>query len=215
MTPFDIQRCYVVNLTRRTDRLESFLRALPVPWMLPSIQVFEAIDGDLVQPPGWWHHKACRQGAWGCYRSHLTVLEQCLNEGIERVIIFEDDITLKDNFNQRIVEFLEDLPEDTEMFYLGGHHHHVPPKPVSKTIDRVTFTLGTYAYGFSSREGIEKAYKHLNEAHLYENHHIDWQYAQFAHRVNVYCPVDWLVQHEGGYSDVANSYRAPLVQKIG
>jgi hypothetical protein len=66
-----------MNLDGRDDRLREWLDQLPNPWPFPDPERFAAIDGRrLATPPQW----RAGNGAWGCYRSHLLILEKCLLE---------------------------------------------------------------------------------------------------------------------------------------
>ncbi len=47
---------------------------------IPRRERFAAIDGRRLATPEQWR---AGNGAWGCYRSHLLILEKCLLEGID------------------------------------------------------------------------------------------------------------------------------------
>ena len=94
----------VINLDRRTDRMEKVdaqLKELGIEY-----ERFSAIDAvemgiDPIQ--------ACRQ-------SHIQVLE----ESTGMTLILEDDVLFMENFNERFSEFIEFLPKDWHIFYLGA-----------------------------------------------------------------------------------------------
>ena len=94
----------VINLDHRKDRLEKVnaqLEELGIQYERFSAVDAKALDIDPIQ--------ACRQ-------SHIQVLEQ--SEG--KTLILEDDVLFMDNFNERFVEFIEMLPKDWHIFYLGA-----------------------------------------------------------------------------------------------
>ena len=71
-----IDRCYLINLKRRPDRLDACLaRIAAVEWPFPQPQVFEAIDGDRVGVPPEFTKGG---GAYGCRCSHVAILQRCL-----------------------------------------------------------------------------------------------------------------------------------------
>ena len=92
------ERVYVINLSRRQERLEAFYQKVPVDWPFKQPEQYTAIDGGLVSPPDWWDGGG---GAWGCYKAHLRILEDCLNNEIYSVLILEDDAVYDEK--QRVV----------------------------------------------------------------------------------------------------------------
>jgi len=40
-----VERCFLMNLDRREDRLKEWLQQLPDPWPFPQPERFAAIDG--------------------------------------------------------------------------------------------------------------------------------------------------------------------------
>lgn len=94
----------VINLDRRTDRLEKIdaqLKELGITYERFSAVDAKELEIDPVQ--------ACRQ-------SHIRVLEE--SEGL--TLILEDDALFMENFNERFAEFVEFLPSDWDIFYLGA-----------------------------------------------------------------------------------------------
>ena len=89
------QRVAVVNLARRPDRWLSFLRRLPSNWPFSPPLRFPAIDGRACQIPAFWQTGA---GAWGCYQSHVTIIADCLAQGIDSILVLEDDAIFVQDF---------------------------------------------------------------------------------------------------------------------
>jgi hypothetical protein len=85
------ERVYVLNLESRPDRWQAFRSRLLPDWPFAEPKRVQAVDGRLVPPPAWWRSGP---GSWGCYRSHLSLLEDCLNENVGSVLLMEDDATL-------------------------------------------------------------------------------------------------------------------------
>src|SRR5262245_46044684 len=112
-----IQAVVCINLKRREERWKAFQERLPGDWPFRKIVRFPAIDGRACVPPPWWKESA---GAWGCYRSHLRVVEDCLNNDLESVLVLEDDAEFPPTFAADAAEFLRHVPDDWDMLYLGG-----------------------------------------------------------------------------------------------
>ena len=114
------EEVYCVTLDRRPDRWDQFMeRVQSAGWPFQEIQKFQAVDGKLCKPPAYWTQGG---GAWGCYRSHLRILEDCLNRGVKSVLFLEDDALPCEDFPAKAEKFLRHLPEDWGMIYLGGQH---------------------------------------------------------------------------------------------
>ena len=125
---------YCVSLDRRADRWERFVQNIPSDWPFCEVERFAGIDGKLCPTPAWWKQGG---GAWGCYRSHLTLIEQALNRGHESILLFEDDAVFCEGFSQRATEFLEAVPDDWGMIYFGGQHLFVNQNPPLRVNDLV------------------------------------------------------------------------------
>jgi GR25 family glycosyltransferase involved in LPS biosynthesis len=94
----------VINLDRRKDRLEKVdaqLQELGITYERFSAIDAKALDIDPIQ--------ACKQ-------SHIQVLE----ESVGKTLILEDDAYFMEGFNERFTEFVELLPKDWHIFYLGA-----------------------------------------------------------------------------------------------
>jgi GR25 family glycosyltransferase involved in LPS biosynthesis len=94
----------VINLDRRKDRLEKVdaqLQELGITYERFSAIDAKALDIDPIQ--------ACKQ-------SHIQVLE----ESVGKTLILEDDAYFMEGFNERFTEFIELLPKDWHIFYLGA-----------------------------------------------------------------------------------------------
>jgi hypothetical protein len=94
----------VINLDRRKDRLEKVdaqLQELGITY-----ERFSAIDAKEL---GIDPIQACKQ-------SHIRVLE----DSVGKTLILEDDAYFIEGFNERFTEFIELLPKDWHIFYLGA-----------------------------------------------------------------------------------------------
>lgn len=193
------ERCYCISLGRRGDRWSRFVDRLPRNWPLPQPQRFDAIDGSLCKPPSWW---SSGRGAWGCYRSHLAILETCLSENVSSVVLLEDDVTFCSDFAKRVAEL--DVPGDCEQLYLGGQHLIAPEIHPSGLV-RCRNVNRTHAYALIGKESILKAYQMLNETQQWvQKFHIDHTYGRLHEqgRLIAYAPSEWLCGQSDGVSDV-------------
>jgi hypothetical protein len=85
------QRIYIVNLPSRSDRRQAILSDLANAGIVaedPRLRIFPGVrPADAGEFPSL--------GARGCYMSHLSVLQEALANGLENVLILEDDLALE------------------------------------------------------------------------------------------------------------------------
>ncbi len=111
------------------------------PWPFPDVERFAAIDGRRLATPEQWR---AGNGAWGCYRSHLLILEKCLLEGIDSYVVFEDDAGFVPDFVEHLEAYVRELPEDWGLAYLGGQHLYAakhPPRRSATTFTDLTTSI--------------------------------------------------------------------------
>ena len=198
---------FVINLTFKIERLQRFLAA--VPKSIGPVQVWPAVHGDTVMHPDWW---TAGRGAWGCYRSHLQILEHCYNSGCESYLVFEDDAIFRPDFEALLAQGVAELPPDWEQFYLGGqllHEQQHPPQRVAENLF-IPYNVNR-THGFAvHRRGYETLYQHLNAVPFQSGEHIDHHLGRLheSRRLKLYCPGKWLVGQDGGPSNISGNTNA-------
>lgn len=56
----------------------------------------------------------------GCALSHLSLIGYAFQQGMESILIFEDDAVFCENFIAKANKYLSDVPDNWEMIYFGG-----------------------------------------------------------------------------------------------
>lgn len=91
------------------------------------VEFFDAVDrNDLVLPElspkkgSDAAHEYNALGAYACMMSHVGLMKMALLENHEAIVVFEDDVTLCEDFNDRI-GYIERTGVDFDMLLLGGH----------------------------------------------------------------------------------------------
>jgi GR25 family glycosyltransferase involved in LPS biosynthesis len=174
----------VINLDRRTDRMEKLvpqLEKLDIQYKRFSAVDAKKLDIDPVVAG---------------LRSHLQVMKQIAGQ---RVLILEDDAQFVEDFNEKFEKVMQTLPEDWDIFYLGA----LVPKDVGliRMVNRhwgiQVLTTGTQAYCINPSR-LEYFISKLEDY----NYYIDIGLRDFAKGLKAYITQPNLVVQFPSYSDL-------------
>lgn len=118
-------KTYVINLDRRTDRLEKFRKMAETICL--EYDRFPAIDGSSLIPNQQLQRifenndYNMREGMVGCALSHIKLWIELVNSSCDFFCIFEDDIEFVSEFNEKLQVVYRDLPDGWDLCYLGHH----------------------------------------------------------------------------------------------
>ena len=188
------ERVVVINLTRRADRRREMEAEFSKGWPFVEPVFQKAIDGQQCKPPQGYLHG---DYAWACFQSHRRAIEDAINDGVNSVLILEDDALLCPDFSARAIRFANDLPLDWDFAWLGGHHMQ-PPTPVKPGIVRSVHMDRCHAYAVRGT-ALRELYRYWHQWHT---GHCDWAISEWVKPLNSYCASPWLVGQRGGFSDI-------------
>ncbi|MBI1389927.1 MAG: hypothetical protein GC154_15915 [bacterium] len=196
-----------INLDRRGDRWRRFQENVAsAGWPFVEIERFSAVDGHKVPSPGWWRAGG---GAWGCHQSHVRILQQAIQDGMQSLLILEDDAVLPQRFPEVIEAFLSRVPADWDAIMLGGQHLRPPEIVDEGTPEIVQVRNGNRTHAHALRGNyIKDAYRHLCN---YPEHaqrprfHVDHRLGMLheSGKYKVYAPDPWMIGQANGRSDIA------------
>ena len=198
-----IDHMFYINLSIRQDRNKTFLDSFPGN---PPVR-WEAVHGDSCPHPTWW--KSGR-GAWGCYRSHLSLLEYCMSRQLNNYIVFEDDAIFTEDYTVKYDQFIKELPKEWDMFYLGGqllHEFKHPPKKITEWVLKPYNVNRTHCYAVN-KKAYQILYSHLNATPFNGSEHIDHHLGRLHEKsiLNLYCPKEWLVGQREDSSNISGKF---------
>lgn len=179
------EKVIVINLARRTDRLENITCQLDAHNI--TFERFDAIDGI----------ELGITGVAACAMSHRAVIEKY--KDCKSLFIFEDDALLNNQFETSFHESMSKTPADWQMLYLGCNVQQ--SKPINEKVSRLIGGIATHAYGFKN-EIVDK----LMAASL-RNEPIDFAYMSLHPSINAYVASPTLVTQLPGYSDIEQSFK--------
>ena len=116
-----------------------------------SVERYDAIDGELIDFNDndinleSFSRKGIieSKGALGCLKSHLEIIKDAKSKNYKRILIFEDDILLIDNFNEEVKK-IENI--DWNLLYLGASQFEWSNIKPENGLYKCSKTLGTFAY---------------------------------------------------------------------
>jgi len=65
-------------------------------------------------------------GMLGCKISHYNAIKYAHEQGVQKLLIFEDDVVLRPDINQRFSKYVKCLPEPWHMLYFICHNTSAP-----------------------------------------------------------------------------------------
>lgn len=195
---------YCINLDRRTDRWASVSEEFRRHGI--SATRWSAVDGQKLSGPFSMRHSDMPgdriRGAVGCLRSHRGALQDAWSKGHQTVCVFEDDVVLQPDFNDRLARALQDVPTNWDMLYLGCHWHGLPePVQVRGMIHRLR-CFGVF--GVMMRRNAIKRVLSITQA---EEVPLDnYLYSSVQPGMQVYAVIPFLVKVSEDFSDIAGQF---------
>lgn len=198
-------RVVVIEHPHRPERLQAFYDGLPERWPFPYPLRSPGVSGRRCRPAAWWKNTAA---GWGAYRAHHHAIEQALTDGVESLLVFEDDAVFVPDFAARVQATLADLPGDAGMIYLGGQHlREAIYLEGRREVVGCRNVNRAHAYGLLG-DGIVRAYEWLHAGdHWNGVHHVDHHYGRLHESGSLPCYASrkWLVGQRAGWSDTAET----------
>jgi len=190
-------RTYCINLSRRPDRWKESVVEFN-KYNLNGIIRFEAVDSNM-------NTDTINKNSWvGLILSNIQILEKCINDNLNSVLILEDDVEFSEQINH-IENFFSFLPEDWDMIYFGGNHNthwgSNAPKVVNEKIYKLHLTYSSHCIGIH-----KKAFHKILERIKKCDQPLDVMYVDLQKSMNVYSFYPALATQRIGYSDIENRF---------
>lgn len=122
---------YYINLDRRTDRNQHFLKQCRDAGLeMSTVRRFTGIDGKTFTPTRGEEamFTGCKykdspfiRNLMGNQLSHYYILQDMMEKGYENILILQDDVVFRSQFRRYLDDVLRSVPADAEIINIGMH----------------------------------------------------------------------------------------------
>jgi GR25 family glycosyltransferase involved in LPS biosynthesis len=135
---------YLLNLNERSDRFFKCQKIFKKHGII--FKRFSAINGKNLHSDFLKNYQLSAPEI-GCLLSHYEIIEDAKKNNFKKILIFEDDVILQNNFTSNFLKNLQELKNDWKLLYLGCSQHDW--KNIEFYKNKFYFSnqsLGTFAY---------------------------------------------------------------------
>ena len=187
------EKLYCINLDSRPDR-----------WKLAK-ELFDQHGLDVERVPGINGSKLklnfgpeIKEGAMGCSLSHLFTIKYAQQNKLDNFLLLEDDVEFDDELNQKFSSYINQVPNDWDMLYLGGQHFHgMNLKQINENIFKCEYTLAAQSVGIRNT-----LYQKFIDKLIDITKPCDVHYAESHKEINAYVIIPHLTWQKNSYSDI-------------
>ena len=119
-------KTYIVNLDRRPDRWETFVKnAKDVEFL--NYERFSAVDGKMIKNSSQLQQifesndYYMRRGMVGCLLSHVKIYTELINSEYDYFTVLEDDVEFTPDFKNKYDNIFTQVNKNWDLIFLGHH----------------------------------------------------------------------------------------------
>ena len=187
---------YCINLNHRVDRWGDCVKQFDKYDI--EVERFSAVNGNEVIPNGVGK---LLPGEVGVIRSNYNVIQDAKNNGYKNIVIFEDDVVLCEDFNERFDLHYVNVPNDWRFLYMGGNHVG-GLSLVNNKVSKINHTYAIHAICIH-----EELYEPILGLLLEEQVQVDVTYSQLQKLYPSYVFRPHLAWQKDGHSDIQGGYQ--------
>ena len=181
------------------------------PDILPLPELYYGVTPDDVTTPEWWieshkkHKDNVPERVYCCNLSKVLLLQKHLKEYPgEDILMMEDDVIFKPDAGIKYQLFLDALPDNWGLQYLGGWHEfsnkrNLTPWEVAPGVLKCNNVLGSEAVIIRG-ELLQEAIECLTITPEHDYYICDWQLVNLQRRHYAYTTIPAIAYQQSGFS---------------
>ena len=215
-------KIYVLNLKRREDRFLLTRKRLAFA-EISNYEVFHATDGEVMQPI--WEKFSeinsffANSSYLACTISHLSIYNDAISKGYERILIVEDDVKVLTRANSLFSSHIEEVPEYWDLLYLGfiplsddcsrWDYNVFSDRFISSRVFMAKNLWGLYGYGIS-KEMMHETLQTYRQKFPME---LDRYFVSVQQQKKCYGITPQIFAADDGYSDNSKKEEAEMMRR--
>jgi GR25 family glycosyltransferase involved in LPS biosynthesis len=189
---------FVINLKHREDRKNHIINELK-KIDCNNYNLVEAVDGKNLNIT-----TRLSNGALGLCKTYLKIYDEWkIIQNNDDICLIEDDCVFLENFNNNLLNFKKNTPEDWEMLYFGGNHNYhggnITTEEVNPYCIKLNHTFTTHCL-IMKKHVFEKLIQLISSMEF----EVDVAMTILQKHHNAYCPKLRMTTQLVGYSDIEN-----------
>lgn len=189
---------YCINLEHRKDRWDKVSEEFK-KFGIENVNKFNAVDGNKLDYSLMTYNPLLLKGEIGVLFSHIKLIKMAKEQNLENILILEDDVCFTNELN-RLDFYMEQVPENWDLLYLGANHmmsdRLIQIKP---NIVKLNHSFGLQCVAVKNT-----IYDRILELSLKLGKQVDVYYTDIQKESNVYCLHPNIALQEQGFSDIQN-----------
>lgn len=199
-------RVYCIHLPKHTDRLKSIQKQ----FKRVGIEDVEYVH--VTPPPQNFTMSNMRRNSlteFGVNLSHIKAIVKAMSDGVNHPLFLEDDVVFCENAQDQLERALSELPEEWDVFYLGGHPRGRIESPQARMIGKYLAKVGTFSFADAyciNGKSIRSFFDLWCEKITQENAMYDFILGEYASKNKAYCTYPLICEQAPGMSYVSGKY---------
>ena len=187
---------FVINLKERTDRklhIEDQLKKINCP----EYKLIEGINGNTLL-----NKTRLKNGMFGLVNTYLKIYDEWIQKDCDDIIIIEDDCLFVENFNEKLEDYIKNVPSDWDMLYFGANHNYHMGKKTIKINEKCIKLNNSYSAHcvLLKKKVFEELIENIKNFSI-EN---DVMMSNLQNKYNAYSSSEVLATQIESYSDIEN-----------